>query len=80
MRSKTKYYEQSLRDLGTLEIKDGKIVASKENLFQNQCYNPKTVKPAAGKEYVEAIKTFAKEIGEQAKINNKILEKTVGNT
>lgn len=71
-------FKQVLSDLGRLEMKDGKLVASKENLARINAIIENLQRVFFGKEYVEAIKTFAKEIGIQANLNNQILEKTVG--
>ncbi len=59
-------FKQLLSDLGRLEMKDGKLVASKENLARINAIIENLQKVFFGKEYVEAIKTFAKEIGIQA--------------
>lgn len=71
-------YKSILSDLATLEVKDGKIVSSNENLLKISGIVEKLRTVLFGKEYVEAIKTFAVEINNQANLNNKILEDVVG--
>lgn len=72
-----KVFKQVLKDLDKLEVKDGKITASKKNLSLINGILENLKKVLLGSDYLEAIKTFAKEIGTQAKMTNQIMEKTV---
>lgn len=73
-----KLFKQILKDLDGLKIVDGKIEASKENLSKINAILENLKRTLFGSDYLNAIKEFAGEIGSQAKLNNQILEKTVG--
>jgi len=66
-----------LKDIESLKVEEGKIVASKENLSKINGILENLKRTLFGSDYLEAVKEFAKEIGVQAKINNDILDKTV---
>lgn len=71
-------YKSILSDLATLEVKDGKVVSSNNNLLKISVIVEKLRTVLFSKEYVEAIKTFAVEISNQAALNNTILSQVVG--
>jgi len=73
-----KLFKQILKDLGALETKDGKIVASKDNLSKINAILENLKKTLFASDYLNAIKDFAGEIATQATLNNNILELTVG--
>lgn len=65
-------------ELNSLEIVDGKIVASSANFNRIGSIIEKLKQAVFNKDYVDAITAFAKEIGAQAGLNDQILEKIVG--
>jgi hypothetical protein len=71
-------FKQILSDLGQLETKDGKIVASKSNLAKINGILENLKQTLFGSDYLDSIKEFAGEIATQAKLNNQIMEATVG--
>lgn len=71
-------FKAIIQELGTLETKDGNIVASTGNLAKISAILEKVKETLFGGDYVDAIKSFANEIQIQATLNNDILEKTVG--
>jgi hypothetical protein len=71
-------FKQILKDLDGLKIVDGKIEASKDNLAKINSILENLKRTLFGSDYLNAIKEFAGEIGSQAKLNNKILEQTIG--
>lgn len=73
-----KLFKQILKDLDGLKIVDGKIEASKDNLAKINSILENLKRTLFGSDYLNAIKEFAGEIGSQAKLNNKILEQTIG--
>jgi len=77
-RQEEKLFKQILKDLDGLKIVDGKIEASKDNLAKINSILENLKRTLFGSDYLNAIKEFAGEIGSQAKLNNKILEQTIG--
>ncbi len=73
-----KLFKQILKDLDGLKIVDGKIEASKDNLSKINSILENLKRTLFGSDYLNAIKEFAGEIGSQAKLNNNILEQTIG--
>lgn len=73
-----KLFRAIIEDLATLEQKDGKIVASAENLAKVSAILEKLNQTLFGGDYIDAVKSFASEIQIQAKLNNEILIKTAG--
>lgn len=73
-----KLFKQILKDLDGLKIVDGKIEASKDSLAKINSILENLKRTLFGSDYLNAIKEFAGEIGSQAKLNNKILEQTIG--
>lgn len=73
-----KLFKQILSDLGKLETKEGKIVASKTNLSKINAILENLKQTLFGSDYLDSIKEFAGEIANQAKLNNQIMEATVG--
>ena len=73
-----KLFKQILKDLDGLKIVDGKIEASKDNLAKINSILENLKRTLFGSDYLNAIKEFAGEIGSQAKLNNNILEQTIG--
>lgn len=71
-------FKTLLKELNSLDVKDGQIVTSTENLAKVGGIIEKLKDVLFGGEYVEAIKEFAVEINKQATLNNDILEKTIG--
>lgn len=73
-----KLYKAALEQLSKLDSKDGQIVASPKNLaaVSNIIENLKSV--LFDGEYLDAIKTFALEIQQQALLNNSILKEVAG--
>lgn len=71
-------FKQILKDLDGLKIVDGKIEASKDNLAKINSILENLKRTLFGSDYLNAIKEFAGEIASQAKLNNKILEQTIG--
>jgi len=78
VKQETLLFKQVLKDIGTLETKDGKIVASKDNLAKINGILENLKKVLFSSDYLEAVKSFATEISTQAKINNDILRLTIG--
>jgi hypothetical protein len=71
-------YRAIIADLEGLEIKDGQVVSSQANLVKISSIVEKLRTVLFGKEYVEALKTFAVEIKNQSSLNNQILEDVAG--
>lgn len=77
-KNELKLFKQLLNDLGKLNVENGKIVASRENLAKITGIVENLKRAFLNKDYVDAIKAFAAEIATQAQLNNNILEKTIG--
>lgn len=77
-KNELKLFKQLLNDLGKLNVENGKIVASRENLAKITGIVENLKRAFLNKDYVDAIKAFAAEIATQAQLNNSILEKTIG--
>ena len=73
-----KLFQRVLQQLKSLELEDGKVVASKRNLAIVSNIIEELKGALFNGEYVQAIKDFAVEIQAQAKLNNQILEATLG--
>ena len=73
-----KLFQRVLQQLKSLELEDGKVVASKRNLAIVSNIIEELKGALFNGEYVQAIKDFALEIQAQAKLNNQILEATLG--
>lgn len=71
-------FKTILKELNALEVKDGNIVTSTENLARVGAIVERLNEVLFGGDYVDAIKIFATEIAQQASINNQILDKVVG--
>lgn len=71
-----KVFKQVIKDLDKLEVKEGKIVASKKNLALINGILENLKKVIFGSEYLQAIKVFANEISTQAGLTNSIMQKT----
>lgn len=71
-------FKEIVKEIDTLEVKDGKIVASKENLAKVNSILEKLKNSLFNGEYLDAVKSFAGEIQTQATLNNKILGAVVG--
>ena len=71
-------FKEILSDLNALEIKDGKIIASKNNLAKVNLILEKLKISLFNGEYLDAVKKFAGEIQTQATLNNSILKMVVG--
>lgn len=71
-------FKQILKDLDSLELEDGKIKASKNNLARINGILENLKQVLFGSDYLDAIKEFAGEISTQAALNNNIMEQTVG--
>jgi len=73
-KNELRLFKQLLADLNRLKLVDGRIEASRENLAKITGIIENLKRTFFGKEYVDAIREFAKEIATQANLNNKILE------
>lgn len=73
-----KLFKRVLEQLKSLELKDGKVVASKRNLAIVANIIDELKGALFNGDYVQAIKEFAVEIQKQAQLNNQILEATIG--
>jgi hypothetical protein len=73
-----KVYAELVKEVSSLEIEDGKLVANSRNFAKINAIQEKLRAVFMGREYVEAIRTFAVQIQSQATINNSILENTIG--
>lgn len=71
-------FKALLKELNSLDVKDGQIVTSTENLAKVGGIIEKLKDVLFQGEYLEAVKTFATEINSQATLNNQILDKVVG--
>jgi len=72
-KQQAKVFKQLLTDLKSLEIQDGKYVASRDNLAKISAITEQLKQNLFNKDYLEAIKTFALEIQTQAKLTNQIM-------
>lgn len=70
-------FKETLKLLDELDIQNGRIVASTDNLAKVNQISERLKQTLFGGEYVEAIRSFASEISAQASINNEILAKTL---
>jgi hypothetical protein len=64
--------------LNDLDVKDGQIVISKENLKTIQVISDELKKVYLNDDYLKAVKEFAKEFDKQAVLNDKIFKETLG--
>lgn len=64
--------------LNNLDVKNGQIVISKENLKTIQVISDELKKVYLNDDYLKAVKEFAKEFDKQALLNDKIFKETLG--
>lgn len=64
--------------LNDLDVKNGQIVISKENLKTIQVISDELKKVYLNDDYLKAVKEFAKEFDKQALLNDKIFKETLG--
>jgi hypothetical protein len=64
--------------LNDLDVKNGQIVISKENLKTIQVISDEMRKVFLNDEYLKGVKEFAKEFDKQAVLNDKIIKETIG--